>query len=71
MFLHALATAVPPAVLTQRQCWEIGRDSPAVQRLNRRSQLVLRAILTGNSGIATRHLHWATSGRISALRRTN
>jgi alkylresorcinol/alkylpyrone synthase len=55
MFLQSLATAVPPAVLTQQQCWEIARSSPALQRLNRRSQLILRAILTGDSGIATRH----------------
>jgi alkylresorcinol/alkylpyrone synthase len=55
MFLHSLATAVPPTVFTQRQCLEIARSSPAWQRLNRRSQLVLRAILTGDSGIATRH----------------
>jgi alkylresorcinol/alkylpyrone synthase len=55
MFLQSLATAVPPTVVTQRQCWEISRNSPALQRLNRRSQLVLRAILTGDSGIATRH----------------
>jgi len=55
MFLQSLATAVPPAILTQQQCWEIARNSPALQRLNRRSQLVLRAILTGDSGIATRH----------------
>jgi len=46
MFLHSLATAVPPAVFTQRQCWEVSRDSAALQRLNRRSQLILRAILT-------------------------
>ena len=55
MFLHSLATAVPPAVFTQRQCWEIGRNSAALHRLNRRSQLILGAILTGDSGIATRH----------------
>ncbi len=55
MFLQSLATAVPPAVFTQRQCWEISRSSPALHRLNRRSQLILRAILTGDSGIATRH----------------
>jgi alkylresorcinol/alkylpyrone synthase len=55
MFLHSLATAVPPTVFTQRQCWEISRNSAALQRLNRRSQLILRAILTGDSGIATRH----------------
>ena len=55
MFLQSLATAVPPAVFTQRQCWEISRNSPALNRLNRRSQLIVRAILTGDSGIATRH----------------
>jgi alkylresorcinol/alkylpyrone synthase len=55
MYLHALATAAPPRVLTQRQCWEIARTSPALQRLSRRSQLILRSILTGDSGIATRH----------------
>jgi len=55
MFLHALATAVPATVLTQRQCWEMAHDSPALQRLDRRSQLILRSILTGDSGIATRH----------------
>jgi alkylresorcinol/alkylpyrone synthase len=67
MFLHALATAVPPAVLTQRQCWEIGRNSPAVQGLSRRSQLVLRAILTGNSGIATRHFALGDIGQVFSL----
>jgi alkylresorcinol/alkylpyrone synthase len=55
MYLHALATAVPSRVLTQRQCWEIARTSPTLQRLSRRSQLILRSILTGDSGIATRH----------------
>ncbi|HUL54390.1 MAG TPA: stilbene synthase [Opitutaceae bacterium] len=55
MYLHALATAVPATTFTQRQCWELGRESPALNRLNRRSQLILRAILTSDSGIATRH----------------
>jgi len=55
MYLHALATAVPSHRFTQKQCWEIGRDSPALRRLGRRSQLLLRSILNGNSGITTRH----------------
>jgi alkylresorcinol/alkylpyrone synthase len=55
MFLHALATAVPAATFTQQQCWNLARNSLAVLRLNRRSQLVLRAVLSGDSGIATRH----------------
>lgn len=55
MFLHALATAVPPATYTQSQCWEIVKNSPVKQRLNRRTQLILRAILKGDSGVETRH----------------
>jgi alkylresorcinol/alkylpyrone synthase len=55
MFLHALATAVPSATFTQARCWEIIQRSPALARLNRRTQLILRTILKGDSGIATRH----------------
>ena len=55
MFLHALATAVPPAVFTQAQCWEIVQNAPAKQRLSRRTQLILRTILKGDSGVKTRH----------------
>lgn len=55
MHLHALATAVPPHVFTQQQCWAIVDRSPAMRQLNRRSQLTLRAILRGDSGISTRH----------------
>lgn len=55
MYLQALATAVPPRALTQRQCWQIAREAPALRRLHRRSQLILRSILTGDTGIETRH----------------
>ena len=55
MFLHALATAVPPAVFTQAQCWEIIEHSPAKLRLSRRTQRILRTILKGDSGVTTRH----------------
>jgi len=55
MYLQALATAIPPATYTQAQCWEIIEHSPARLRLNRRSQLTLRAVLKGASGVATRH----------------
>ena len=55
MFLHALATAVPPATFTQAQCWEIIQAAPAKQRLTRRTQLILRTILKGDSGVKTRH----------------
>jgi predicted naringenin-chalcone synthase len=55
MFLHALATAVPPATFTQAQCWEVIQRSSALNRLSRRTQLILRTILKGDSGVATRH----------------
>lgn len=55
MFLHALATAVPPATFRQADCWEIFQRSPARNRLNKRSRLILHSILNGDHGIATRH----------------
>ncbi len=55
MYLHALATAVPDAVLTQPECWEIVRRSPVRARLKKRSLLILQSILKGDHGIATRH----------------
>ena len=55
MFLHALATAVPPARYTQAACWEIVQRSPVRQRLSKRSRLILHSILAGDHGIATRH----------------
>jgi alkylresorcinol/alkylpyrone synthase len=55
MYLQALATAVPAATYTQAQCWGFIEQSPARLRLNRRSQLTLRAVLKGASGVATRH----------------
>lgn len=55
MYLHSLATAVPPHRFTQQECWEIAERSKVRETLARRSQLVLRAILMGDSGVATRH----------------
>jgi alkylresorcinol/alkylpyrone synthase len=56
MFLHALATAVPPVSLTQTECWEIAQQSPLRARLNKRSMLILQTILRGEHGIAKRHI---------------
>jgi alkylresorcinol/alkylpyrone synthase len=55
MYLHALATAVPPATFTPAQCWDIVQRSGVRARLNRRSQLILRSILRSDHGIDTRH----------------
>jgi predicted naringenin-chalcone synthase len=55
MYLHALATAVPPATFTQLECWQIAERSTVRQRLKKRSMLILHTILRGDHGIATRH----------------
>ncbi len=55
MYLHTLATAVPPARYTQAECWDIVQRSPARARLAKRSRLILHSILTHDHGIATRH----------------
>jgi predicted naringenin-chalcone synthase len=55
MFLHALATATPPAAYTQMECWDIVQRSVVRSRLHRRSALILHSILKGDHGITTRH----------------
>lgn len=55
MYLHALATAVPPAAYTQAECWDIAQRSPVRHRLKRRSMLILHSILRGDHGIDRRH----------------
>ncbi len=55
MYLHALATAVPEAAFSQGQCWDIVQKSTVRERLHKRSSLILRTILRGDHGIATRH----------------
>ena len=55
MFLHALATAVPPARLRQDECLRLIADSELFPRLSRRSRLTLQTILRGDSGVAARH----------------
>ena len=55
MHLHALATAVPETTFTQGQCWDLVQNSTVRTRLHKRSMLILRTILRGDHGIATRH----------------
>lgn len=55
VYLHALTTAVPPASLSQPECWEIISRSTARERLSKRSRLILHSILRGEHGIAHRH----------------
>lgn len=59
MYLHALATAVPPARLTQDECLELIAASDLFPRLSRRSRLTLQTVLRGDSGVASRHFAFA------------
>lgn len=55
MFLHSLANVVPDQRLTQRESWEILRRSPSLRKLRPGSRALLEKILTGDSGIESRH----------------
>ena len=55
MYLHALATAVPPTSFTQPECWEIMAGSPTRERLSSHALSLLETVLKGDSGIARRH----------------
>lgn len=55
MYLHTLVTAVPEQAYTQKECAEMLRRSDFMHTLDRRSVLMLLAILRGDCGIAKRH----------------
>ncbi len=55
MYLHSLATAVPPAAYSQLDCWKIIEQSEVRTRLKKRSQLILNTILKSDHGISERH----------------
>src|SRR5580658_5934419 len=56
MFVNGLGTAVPPGRFTQTQCWAALQRAPQFPQLNARSHALLRKVLSGENGIATRHL---------------
>jgi predicted naringenin-chalcone synthase len=56
MFIIGLGTAAPCQRYTQVECWDALQLSTRFHQLNPRSQAVLKKVLNGNSGIATRHL---------------
>ena len=67
MYLHSLATAVPPTRFTQMQCWDIVERSTVRARLSRRSSLILHSILRGDHGITTRHFAVSDIDRVFDL----
>jgi alkylresorcinol/alkylpyrone synthase len=56
MFIIGLGTAAPAEVYTQHDCWEALSRSAPFAGLSGRSRLILQKVLTGENGIATRHL---------------
>jgi predicted naringenin-chalcone synthase len=66
MYLQALTSAFPDARYTQRECWQIARSSPFLASLSRRSAKILETVLSGSSGIDTRHFAIPTGKLFSA-----
>lgn len=68
MYLQTIATASPERSLSQLDCWEIAKQSTAVTTgLTRRSQLILRTVMRGDSGIAQRQFAVRDINRIFDL----
>ena len=55
MYLHALTTAVPDVSFSQSQCSLLAQRPEIKNRLSRRSQILVQAVLRGDSGIERRH----------------
>ena len=56
MFITGLGTAVPRQRYAQRECWEALLQSDRLHQLRPRSRAILKKVLNGSNGIATRHL---------------
>jgi alkylresorcinol/alkylpyrone synthase len=56
MFITGLGTAVPPKKYKQSDCWNALAASEPFQKLSLRSRAILKKVLLGQNGIATRHL---------------
>ena len=56
MFIIGLGTAAPPQRYTQREGWDALQKSAPFARLAPRSRAILKKVLGGDNGIATRHL---------------
>ncbi len=56
MFIIGIGTAMPPNRYSQQECWTTLVNSARFQEFTPRSKAILKKVLTGQSGIATRHL---------------
>lgn len=55
MFIIGIGTATPPRRYSQADCWQTVQHCPRFHELNARSKAILKKVLTGENGIATRH----------------
>jgi alkylresorcinol/alkylpyrone synthase len=55
MFIIGIGTATPPQRFTQAECWQAVQQTARFQKLETRSKAILKKVLTGENGIATRH----------------
>jgi predicted naringenin-chalcone synthase len=67
MFITGLGVAVPPQRFTQHECWDALRKSAPFTRLAPRSRTLLKKVLCGDNGIATRHLALEPIGEVFDL----
>ena len=67
MHLASLATAVPDPSFSQTECWEIVRQSGALDQLSTRAGTLLEKVLLGNSGIDRRHFSTEAPGDLFRL----
>jgi predicted naringenin-chalcone synthase len=56
MFIIAAGSATPPNKFTQAQCWGALAAAPQFPALSGRSKAILKKVLLGDCGIATRYL---------------
>lgn len=55
MFIIGIGTATPARRYSQADCWQTVQRCPRFLELNARSKAILKKVLTGENGIATRH----------------
>ncbi len=55
MYIIGIGTATPSQRYSQGDCWRTVQHCPAYKKLNDRSKAILKKVLTGENGIATRH----------------
>ena len=67
MYLTGLGTAVPPRRFAQAEGWAALQRAPQYPQLTARSRALLRRVLCGENGIATRHLAVANLEEAFAL----